>query len=190
MFFCCCGAHFILFWFCLWFGCFGLCFGFVFVLFCFSSGYSWFMLLLAYSCFLVVFTFFCCIPAWLKSAMPEAQIFWAAQSSSIAVTRKTTVYFIRSQMKWNRPPTSVQSHEPGLKFRAAFCSLAAVSPHPVTGTFTFHPPLGVQQPEMPWGLGATGAPPGQQGRAHPTNLSQGAGQAGLKWGPREAGQGH
>lgn len=31
----------------------------------------------------------------------------------------------------------------------------------------FHPPLGVQQPEMPWGLGATGAPPGAAGQRSP-----------------------
>lgn len=108
---------------------------------------------------------------------------WAARSVSIAVTRKTTVYFIRSQMKWNRLRTSLQSHEFGLKFRAESCSPATINP--------FHPPLGAQPGKRcPGATGAVGAPAGaaRQGSSHCP--SQESGQAGLQWGPGEAGQGH
>lgn len=85
-------------------------------------------------------------------------------------------------MKWNGPRTCVRSHELGLKFRAERCSLAAVTPHPVT----------VQIPPASWGaapgsaLGARGygGPPGCWGWAHPTTPAKEQGAGGAEMGSR------
>lgn len=107
-------------------------------------GFFWF---LANYCFLVVSSF-CCIPAWLKSVMPEEQTFEQPVQLPLLSPGKNTIYFIRSQMKCDRLCTSVQSHVLGLKFRAEHCSLTAITPHPAR----------VQIPStfwgaVPWGLG-------------------------------------
>lgn len=102
----------------------------------------------------------------------EGADLWAAHSASIAVTRKTTICFIRNRMKWNAcvhlhgHMSLDESSDPRCCHQCTRCK--------------FHPHLGVQHLAVPWGVGAMGAPPEQQGRAHPTTPAKDQDRQGWK----------
>lgn len=97
---------------------------------------------------------------------------WAAHSASIAVTRNTTVYFIRSQMKWNGPRTCTVTWA-WIKVQIGVLLPGCCHPPPSDGTNSTHV-LGCSTRQCPGGKGLWG-PPGVLGLGSSHCPCQGAG---------------
>lgn len=97
---------------------------------------------------------------------------WAARSASIAVTRNTTVYFIRSQMKWNGPRTCTVTWA-WIKVQIGVLLPRCCHPPPSDGTNSTHV-LGCSTRQCPGGKGLWG-PPGVLGLGSSHCPCQGAG---------------